>query len=551
MSGTLIGRQNTLQGPLPLTPPPSQSPLLSSITPNLIDVDLSSNGLTSSSIIQLSSSLPSSSITNLNLARNTIDDKGALSLLAVLGRCKLKSLCLSGNKIGDKGIQGFSEYIPSKGQEGLAQAGQGLQQQQQQQQQQSPVPIPPPTARPEVASPRASLTYVEPPLESLNLSSNQITTSGFLHLAQFLSSGPFKLGNLDVSWNTGGDLGCLAIVNSLGRKGNNRMQSLNLAFNGITDEGGARVVSTLIVFFGGEIAGMEEENTKRGKRQEAWPKAGGVDAEGLGTAFRSISSTLRDAEPGNEQEGGSVGFAVQDRESEDMFCTLDGVPTTFAAALTRLDSKHGPSHGAISSYLSPLPPPMKSINPPSLTHLTLSRNRLGPATCLSLSRLLSMPKLKAKQRKKIRMTIRGKFRTSRRARGTGGGGTGGEGGQWKAGCTLTHLDVGFNPLGGEGTGLVVGARGKNIQVLRIENTHDGDGGVGIEGEGGKGGGQEDRGPEGGGKWRVRVAVMEGITVTDFPGARKAVNPKKWKKERGGGGGGEERGLPSLSSSNDT
>ncbi|GMH51416.1 hypothetical protein TrRE_jg7495, partial [Triparma retinervis] len=38
---------------------------------------------------------------------------------------------------------------------------------------------------------------------------------------------------------------------------------------------------------------------------------------------------------------------------------------------------------------------------------------------------------------------------------------------------VMHLDIGFNPLGGEGTDVVVKARGTNVEVLRIENTNDG------------------------------------------------------------------------------
>eukprot|EP00520_Triparma_pacifica_P019113 CAMPEP_0118654596 /NCGR_PEP_ID=MMETSP0785-20121206/12477_1 /TAXON_ID=91992 /ORGANISM="Bolidomonas pacifica, Strain CCMP 1866" /LENGTH=314 /DNA_ID=CAMNT_0006547273 /DNA_START=120 /DNA_END=1061 /DNA_ORIENTATION=+ len=218
--------------------------LAMSITISLRDLDLSSNGLTSEALLHLSPCLPNSSITKLNLARNGIGDAGALSLFKVLRHSKLRSLCLSLNKVGDKGVEGLLEHIPMEGPEvGHPEDGGGGMQSgtTKRLDANKNVPPHPPSAKiPNTRSPRASLAYAEPPLEVLNLSSNLLTALGFQHLSSFLSKGPFRLRNLDLSWNTGGNQGCLAIVNSLGKKGSEIVENLNLAFNGLTDEGGAR-----------------------------------------------------------------------------------------------------------------------------------------------------------------------------------------------------------------------------------------------------------------------------------------------------------------------
>ncbi|GMH51679.1 hypothetical protein TrRE_jg11343 [Triparma retinervis] len=515
--------------------------LVMSITPTLTDLDLSSNGLTSSSLLILSPYLPVSSITSLNLARNSISDAGASSLFQVLRYSKLRNLCLSGNKIGDAGVQGLLERDPDSGSSGLAQPPEGGVDKKEASK--SPArgggtagstkladqphsPAPPVSSAPPSRSPRASLAYVEPPLEVLNLSSNHLTPSGFQAVSSFLSDGPFRLRRLDLSWNTGGDDGCLSVANALGRRGAQCVESLNLAFNGITDGGGARIFYVLAVMFGGEVGGGGKgEEGKGGKKGGKKGKRGtqkgetmkGKEGKTLKEAFKEISTTLR--------QGGEGEYSGEEGGGRNLVCSIEGVEMTLESAISKLEVKHGQTLSSVSSHLfGPHKVPSKAGFLPALTHLGLSRNRLGPLSCLALLRMLVMPACVASRvkRKRVKMRVQPKLTTSRRAERVGGGGAQQERQQvWAGkGCTITHLDVGFNPLGGEGTDVVVKARGTNVEVLRIENTNDGEGGVGIEGtERGGGSNQEEGG--------VGEMMVEdgGVTVTEFPGVRRAVNPR--------------------------
>jgi len=276
----------------------------------------------------------------------------------------------------------------------------------------------------------------------------------------------------------------------------------------------------------------------------------------LQAAFSSIMSTIRPARADEEVEDNDFIPNEGGSNNESKFiCRFEGSEMPLSSAVSKLEGKYGQTLNSISAHLpTTQPPPSKSSTCPSLTHVTLSRNRLGPLTCLSLLSLLLLPPCKAHKgkRRRVKMRLTSKLSSSRRSRKRGGVESGNKyvnedlrgRREWEGtGCTITHLDVGFNPLGSEGTDLIVKARGRNIEMLRIENTKNGKDGVGIEGEDRQDtenftnqdltSGDDNQG----GEYSLPEATFQavtiddpGVTVTDFPGTRRAVNPKKWRVE---------------------
>ena len=93
-------------------------------------------------------------------------------------------------------------------------------------------------------------------------------------MSHFLSNSKFKVSTLLLGWNNLLDTGSLAVVLGMDRGNGNVLETLDMSFNGITDEGGSLIATALLTLFKGikeedkhaerDVATIEEFKKKNG-----------------------------------------------------------------------------------------------------------------------------------------------------------------------------------------------------------------------------------------------------------------------------------------------
>ena len=170
-----------------------------SVNSSLTHLDLSKNSIGDSGATSLTQALAvNSSLTNLDLSKNSIGDSGALSLSQALAvNSSLTNLDLSANSIGDSGAASLSQALG-----------------------------------------------VNSSLTNLDLSANSIGVFGTASLSQALSVNS-SLTNLDLSANSIGDSGAASLSQALAV--NSSLPNLDLSANSIGDSGVASLSQALAV----------------------------------------------------------------------------------------------------------------------------------------------------------------------------------------------------------------------------------------------------------------------------------------------------------------
>eukprot|EP00519_Triparma_laevis_P005190 CAMPEP_0182514996 /NCGR_PEP_ID=MMETSP1321-20130603/37123_1 /TAXON_ID=91990 /ORGANISM="Bolidomonas sp., Strain RCC1657" /LENGTH=470 /DNA_ID=CAMNT_0024722333 /DNA_START=52 /DNA_END=1461 /DNA_ORIENTATION=+ len=234
--------------------------LSQSLSYHLMTIDLSSNGISDVGAEAFAASLEKSSLTSLDLSKNLIGDLGGVVLVNSLSKSKLSHLSLAGNKLGDMFAQSFEEIFLKNKVPALLTS-------------KSDKPSPPPALnirssyqgsrrQTHIRSGSDEMTsfYREmsakidrdsvPSLESLDLSDNQIGVKGGKALARWLVGSTFRLCRINLGYNHLGDQGAAAIFLALNFPNCNRLEDVDVSFNGISDTGGSWIVSSLLTLFG-------------------------------------------------------------------------------------------------------------------------------------------------------------------------------------------------------------------------------------------------------------------------------------------------------------
>lgn len=197
------------------------------------------------------------SLTSLDLSKNLIGNVGGVALINSLPESKLKHLSLAGNKLGDMFAESFEEIFLKNKAPALAST--------------SDKPKPPPALnirssyqgtkrQTRIRTNDMASFYKEisgklsrdgvPSLESLDLSNNQIGMKGGKALARWLVGSTFRLCRINLGYNNLGDSGAASIFLALNYANCNRLEDIDVSFNGISDVGGSWIVSSLLTLFG-------------------------------------------------------------------------------------------------------------------------------------------------------------------------------------------------------------------------------------------------------------------------------------------------------------
>ncbi|CAH3103692.1 unnamed protein product [Porites lobata] len=310
-----------------------------SVNSSLTNLDLSKNSIGDSGAASLSQAVAvNSSLTNLDLMDNFIGPSGAASLSQALAvNSSLTNLVLLGNSIGDSGVASLSQALAvnstltnfdlgwnSIGDSGAASLSQAL--------------------------------AVNSSLTNLNLSRNRIDGSGAASLSQALAVNS-SLTNLDLNGNSIGDSGAATLSQALAV--NSCLTNLNLSLNSIGASGAASLSQALAV------------NSSLTNLDLSGNSIGDSGAASLSQAL-VVNSSLTNL----DLSGNSIGDSGAASLSQALVVN---------SSLTNLylsENSIGDS-GAASLSLG------LGVNS-SLTNLYLSENRIGASGAASLSQALGV-----------------------------------------------------------------------------------------------------------------------------------------------------------------
>ena len=208
-------------------PRPSIELFLDALTVNstITSLDLQKNSIDGNGAASLSQALKAnSSLTSLDLSTNRIEDTGAASLSqALTANSSLTSLDLSWNGIGATGAASLSQAI--KASSSLTSLDLSFNR-----------------IHDTGAAHLAQSLKAKSKLTNLNLSWNRISLTGADYLSRALTANS-SLTSLDLSWNRIGDSGASSLAQAL--TANSSLTSLDLSWNHIGDDGADSLAQAL------------------------------------------------------------------------------------------------------------------------------------------------------------------------------------------------------------------------------------------------------------------------------------------------------------------